>query len=192
MRTPTTLLLASCVLLTACGQRGTSISIENENPLTASRYGDELADTLANLIITKDPVIQQQGMEKEITKEITKAKSIATDAREKIAQGMMGSILPVGQDAGGYALYVDDKLYLSSDFLADPGPDLHIYLTQAVDPREIEFPDETAIDLGVVQSVYGAQEYKVPSQKNPETLRTLVLWDNKLNKLYGFSQLSRR
>lgn len=192
MRTSTSILLASCIFLAACSQHSTSINIENKNPLTASRYGDELADTLANLIITRDPVIEQMGMEKEITKEISKAKMIAANAREKIAEGMLGAIISAGQDAQGYVLLVDDTLYLSSEFVSDPGPDLHIYLTEIVDPRTEVFPDQTAKDLGVIQSTYGAQIYRVPSQKNSDQLRTLVLWDNKLKKLYGFSQLSRR
>lgn len=192
MRSSNTLVLASCFLLVACNQSTTNISHENENPLTASRYGDELADTLANLIISRDPVIEQPGMEKEISKEITKAKAISTRARELLIQGMMGGIIAAGQDASGLALYLDDVLYLSSDFSVDPGPNLHIYLSETVDPRNGDFPDETAVDLGEIQTTYGAQSYAVPPQKKSDALRTLVLWDVKLKKLYGFAQISRR
>lgn len=170
----------------------TSITQENTNPLTATRYGDELADSLANLIIQNNPIVEKEGIKDRIQKEIEDAKKISQDANKRLSGAMMGPLLAMQMDAVGYIAYVRDTLFLSSDFYSKPGPNLHVYLTTVVDPRDVEFPDPSAIDLGVIQSPYGAQQYQVPSQDDPTMLRTFVLWDQGLNLLYSFAQLSVR
>ena len=180
-----------CLLLGACGANSTSIARENLNPLTASRYGDELADTMANLIINGDPVAEDETMKSIIQSEIARGKQIAEDARAIQNAGMMGALIPITTDTFGYGLFVENMLYLSSDFSVKPGAKLHVYLTTVVDPRDVEFPDATAIDLGVIQSTYGAQQYAVPTQSDPKLLRTLVLWDKTLKRIHGFAQLSK-
>lgn len=179
--------VVSCSLLAACsgGLAGHAL----DNPLTAARYGDELADTLANFIIMQDPLASQPGMTEYLNGEIAKAKRISTSARERQAGGYTAFLLSQKHDIAGEALYLDDVLYLSSDFLIDPGPELHVFLTAAVDPRDVPFPDMTAVDLGVIRSPYGAQSYEVPPQDDPQYLRTVVFWDAKLKTLYGFGQL---
>lgn len=179
------------LILTACSGSTTSISQQNKNPLVASRFGDELADTMANLIITHDPIIDDPAMRTVIEREIERGKDIAADAREIQNDGWMGAIITVKTETFGYALYVDTTLYLSSDFATKPGPAPHVYLTTVVDPRDVAFPDDTAIDLGPLQTVYGAQQYKVPKQKEPSKLRTFVLYDETLHSISGFAQLSR-
>lgn len=191
MRTPTIAALAATLLFTACGTiQKTDISSELQNPLTASRYGDELADRLADLIIQKDPVIEKDGVEDMIKKKIETAKNLANEARDVQGRGMMGALISVKQTTIGYGLYVDDVLWLSSDFTTDPGPSVHVFLTTVVDPRDAAFPDDTAIDLGELQTPYGAQGYDVPHQDKPELYRTLVIFDTKLERIYGFAQLS--
>ena len=190
---PTTILsiLGLTLVLAACSSTsGTSISKENMNPLTASRYGDELADTMANMIIASGASIKPSMLDI-INQQIARGKTLASDARATQARGMMGALIASGADTGGYGLYVDDALYLSSDFFSKPGPSLHVYLTTVVDPRDAAFPDATAIDLGEIQNNYGAQQYPVPHQEKPELLRTLVLWDTAVHRLYGFAQLSK-
>ena len=179
--------------LGACGRQSahTSIRAQNENPLTASRYGDELADAMANLVIQNDDAAKNPAMRKIIDAEIARGKKMGTDARMKQDEGMKGGIIAVKEEAAGYVLYVDDTLYLPSDFTTKPGPDLHVYLTVAVDPRDVAFPDKTAMDLGEVQNVYGAQRYEVKHQENPMLYRTFVLFDTKLKRIYGFAQLSK-
>lgn len=188
--TLTSLVLGSCFLV-ACNSGTTSIAEQNRNPLTASRYGDELADSLANLIINDSPVIKEPGMQDLVTKEIARAKEIAADARILQREGMMGVLIPVDGQTTGYALYLDDILYFSSDFEIKPRLSIHVYLTTTVDPRDAAFPDPTAIDLGMLQTTYGAQKYAVPRQDESELLRTLVLWDETLKQIVGFAQLAR-
>lgn len=161
------------------------------NPLTDSRYGDELADTLANLIIQSDPLTKDPTMLQMINDNIAKAKDMGNSARDLMSEGMQGAIIALTQDVVGYVLTLDGTLYISSEFTTDPGLDLHVYLSEAVDPRDAHFPDPTAVDLGKLQSPYGAQSYTIASKKSPELLRTFVLYDRTLKRLYGFAQLSK-
>lgn len=191
---PLPLVVTSALLLAACGSPGsTSISEQNQNPLVASRYGDELADGMATIIIQEDPILKEEGVREKIEEEIIRGKDIAADARELQSAGLMGGILPLGADSLGYVLYLDNTLYLSTDFSTTPGPSVHLYLTNAIDPRDVDFPDETAVDLGEIQAAYGAQQYAVPEQdEGAEPLRTFVIYDTVLKRIYGFSQLSKR
>jgi hypothetical protein len=169
----------------------TSIDQENRNPLTASRYGDDLADTMANLVIQNDPIIKEPGMRQIIDQEIARGKSIAVGAREQTDQGAKGALIPIKESVTGNVLLLQDTLNFSSDFETKPGPDLHVYLTTVVDPRDKAFPDATAVDLGPIQSAYGAKQYALPGKTDPGVLRTLVLFDRTLKRIYGFAQLSK-
>jgi len=181
------------LFVSACSGVGkTSIDAENQNPLTASRYGDELADTLTNLIILKDPIAEEERMKENIQADIKKAKRLSDEARERMANGSMGTFISIQEETYGFAAFTEEKLYLASDFFTDPGPSLHVYLTTVVDPRDVQFPDETAIDLGVIQSTYGAQTYSVPGEGDAKLLRTAVLYDTTLKRIFGFAQLSSR
>ncbi len=184
--------LCIAALLSACTSVPSRTSIEQqlENPLTASRYGDELADAMANLFIQKDPVVDQPGMKALIEQGIAEGKQIAAVARKQQKEGTMGIFHEVKRSIFGYALFFEDTLYLSSDFFVSPGVDLHVYFSEAVDPRDAAFPDVTAVDLGRLQMVFGPQQYQVTS-KDPSKLRTVVVWDTKLKQIYGFAQLSR-
>lgn len=191
-RTLPVLFLTLAIVGGCSSQPRTSIEKENLNPLTASRYGDEFADTMANLVIQNDPVTKDPGMLAVINAEISRGKEIGQTARDTMDQGMQGMIIPVKESVNGYVLSVNDTLYFSSEFESKPGPALHVYLTTVADPRDTQFPDKTAIDLGLLQAAYGPQQYRVPHQDKPELLRTVVLWDTKLKRLYAFGQLSRR
>jgi hypothetical protein len=183
--------IAAAAFLSACGAAGTSIDRENTNPLVASRYGDDLAETMANLVIQSDPIIKQPGMQQIIDKEIARGKSIAMKGRLEAKEGAQGAIIPEKESVLGYALLMPDALWLSSDFETSPGPDLHVYLTTIVDPRGATFPDGTAMDLGTIQSAYGAQRYSLTSRVDPTIMRTLVVFDKTLKRIYGFAQLSK-
>ena len=174
--------------LTSCGNNDMSLKGHLENPLTAARYGEELADRMANLIIQNDPAVESIG-QKVLEKKIAEAKDMAQQARAIQDRGMFGGIIPIEQTVTGYGLYVDDTLYLSSDFMTDPGPSLHVYLSEIVDPRD-GFPDSSALDLGQLKAAYGPSVYDVPPTKNPQLLRTLVFYDTELKIIYGFAQLS--
>ena len=181
-------LFGTLVLLSACSVQ-TPKQVTG-NPLVEGQYYDELADRLASLIINNDAILKDKAMKNYVEGVIADAKDKADAAHKKQGAGTMGRMIPVKQQGEGLALYVSDALYFSSDFFTDPGPNLHVYITQAVDPREIEFPDETALDLGVLQTPYGAQQYSVPHQEEKTLYRTVVLYDKGTNRVYSFAQLS--
>lgn len=189
MTTRSTAILITSISLLFAGCAGNQTQLKN--PLTAARYGEELADTMANLVIANDPIAKTPEMQTRIHQIITEGKQITMDARTKTDRGMKGGLIPIKENTTGYALYLDDILYFSSEFETKPGPDLHVFLTTAVDPRDVTFPDKTAVDLGILQSPYGAQQYSVPPEKNPALLRTVVLYDLTVKRLYAFGQLSK-
>jgi len=182
--------LCALILLGGCtAGKGTSIAEQNRNPLTASRYGDELADRMASIVIGKDPVADDAGTRKAIDEAITNGKELSATARMRQSEGMLGGFIGMKQGVYGFGLLLGTTFYTSSDFASDPGIDLHLYLTTVVDPRDIQFPDPTALDLGPLQSVYGAQEYTL--EEDSAGMRTAVIWDRRLKRLYGFAQLSK-
>lgn len=194
MKTRTIIFALSLILLAGCSPSSTTTSIEREitNPIVRSRYGDELADMLANIIIQNDPIVEKPGIRAILEREITKAKLLAKEGHDSVSAGTKGALLPMKADVQGGAVYVDDAVHFSTDFEIDPGINLHVYLTTTVDPRDVTFPDPTAVDLGPLQSAYGPQTYPVPGQDAAkEKLRTLVIWDNTLSYLYSFAQLSK-
>lgn len=184
------LLLVASSTLSACGSSDGKLGATMDNPLVASRYGDEFADAMANLIIQEDPVVQENGMTEFIQAEIRRGKKIAGDARDRMRGAMMGALLPIKADVSGFVLHTKGTLYFSPDFFVTPGPDLHVYLTEVTDPRDAAFPDVTAIDLGSLLSAYGAKQYEMPKHENPKRLRTLVIFDEKLKFIVAMAQLS--
>lgn len=178
------------LLLTACNRRGIDAALM-DNPLYAIAYGNDLADTLANLIILEDPISKEEGMTEKIQNEIAEAKILIQAAEERQNEGFLGALISAPEETAGNVLYLDDKLYLSPDFYVNPGVNLHLYLVPNVDPRGMTEPDSTMIDLGQLKSHYGAQTYDVGDQPKPELLRSFMLWDLELGRMHGFAQLSR-
>ena len=89
----------------------------------------------------------------------------------------------------GEVVYVPNMLHFGTKFESSPGVSLRVYLTTVVDPRDVVFPDDTALDLGTLKNAFSAQSYNVPEVENPKLYRTAVIWDTKLDRLYGFAQL---
>ena len=185
------LILLSSILLTACGQSNSAASIQLDdllkNPLFAERYAEEMVDRVVELKIQNDPLLEDEAKAAVVEKTRTKWLEKARDTRKRQRDGMEGSTIGINEFAKGDIIYLDDVVYFDTIFETTPGPNLHIYMTTVVDPRDVEFPDDTAIDIGVLQSPYGMQSYKVPMK---DGIRTLVLWDNDLERLWGFAQLS--
>jgi hypothetical protein len=181
-----TLLLAGCL-----GKQTTTLEDRLQNPLFAERYAESVVDRLVELEIIKDPVLEDVAKKAYLDTERKKWLEVTRNARQVQRDGMEGSMLPVGDFAKGDVLYVQGALYFGSLFEIDPLPSIHVYLTTTVDPREIAFPDTTAMDLGLLQSAYGAQTYTVPNVDNPLLYRTVVLWDTEFGRLHSFAQLSK-
>lgn len=193
---PPIALLAFSLLLVSCAQKTVSpraVPLQERlaNPLFAERYWYDRAEHMADFFrqksaLTKDPV--KSAVIEDLR---TTALSQLQVARGRKAEGVSATFISGGDPVQGTALLTDTTLFLGPDFLTYPAPALHVYLTAMVDPRDGTFPDRTTVDLGSLQSPYGEQEYGLPSSPADPQLRTVVLYDATLERLYGFAQLSR-
>ena len=105
-------------------------------------------------------------------------------------QGPSGRIISDQQYALGEVLILNGMLYMGADFITLPSPNQHVYLSSIIDPRDVTFPDETAIDLGSIKDAYGAHSYAIPAGTDQTKIRTVVLWDQEFKRVYGFAQVS--
>lgn len=187
-----TILIASAALAAGgCAYREKEPSpLLMENPLYAKRYYDELVENLVSITIHSDPVLQKKGVEKTVERARRAALAKAREAEERQRGGAQGAFIPMEEYALGTAFFSGNALYLSSDFEVTPGISLHLFLTTAVDPRDVAFPDSDAIDLGPLKSAYGAQAFAVQLPASSSIpYRTAVLWDTALERLVSFAQL---
>jgi hypothetical protein len=180
--------------LTACQNANTSnepeLSYLLENPLFAERYSESMVDTMVELEIYEDPIIKDEAKMKIIDKTKESWLKVAQKARVDQRKGSKGSFTPITEFTAGEVLYSGNSLFLAPDFASAPGPSLHFYLSTVVDPRDVEFPDESAIDLGLMRSNLGTGRYEVIAIEEPIKYRSLVLFDTELERLYGFAQIS--
>ena len=189
-------LCASFALLALTACQNTDESQEHtldyllENPLYAERYAESMVDTMVNLEIYNDPTIEDETKREIAEKAKITWLEIAQEARKEQRKGSIGQFIPAQEYAAGEVLYLNDTIFLAPDFDSSVGPSMHFFLTTAVDPRDVEFPDETAIDVGEIRSNLGTGRYDVPEVEDPKAYRTLVLWDTKLERIYGFAQLN--
>ncbi len=185
------LLLASCTAATS-GPHSLPLQERLRNPLVAERYWAEMAEHMANFVRLKDPMMNDPAKAAVIEAERTRALDRVAQARKLKHEGMIGLFAkPAGEDTEGEVLLRGNTLSFGTSFLSYPNPSVRVYLTTIIDPRDAQFPDDTSIDLGPLQTAYGPQEYAVPEGQMNEEFRTAVLYDTKLERLIGFAQLSR-
>lgn len=184
------------LLLTACTGNGTAVVTSPrwedllKNPLYAERYWDDLTDRVTDMQMREKDALKDPRMVALLDEVRRNALSRAQEAAAKKREGTTGQFAGIAADTLGWALLTKDALYLSSDFLTYPGPSLKIYLTTVVDPRNAAFPDRTSIEVGRLESPYGAQQYALPpAARAAKGLRTVVLYDGKLQRIYAFAQL---
>jgi len=178
------------LVLAGCSDKSITLEDNLKNPLFAERYSEELVDRMVEYKIQNDPILEDEEKMKIIEETRKEWMEIGSAARKKQNEGYSGFLISMKELTKGELLYVDNMLYTDTLFDVPPGPDLRFYISTVVDPRDVKFPDETAIDLGELRSTYGAHAYVVPPIADPQSYRTIVLWDNKLEQLYGFAQVS--
>ena len=161
------------------------------NPLYAEQYYDILLDRMVELDIQDDPLMQDASKAALVDNTRLDALKKAKEATQRQREGTIGQFIGASEEVRGEALYVDNMLYFGPTFETYPGPELHVFLSTVVDPRDVAFPDDTSMDLGRVESAFGAQSMAVPEVENPLLYRTVALWDTKLERLYGFAQLAQ-
>ncbi len=188
-----TLLATGCLLtLTACtAPMSRNLQTRLENPLFAERYAEELLDSLSDVYIREEPVLKDETKKANIEQALSYWRSVAADARIKERKGLIGSLTSVLEDTSGHVLLDEKTLWFGTNFLGTPGINLRVMLSTGVDPREGEFPDADAVDLGQLQSPYSDQSFSLPEMKVPwDSYRTVVLWDASAGRLHGFAQMS--
>jgi len=185
--------LFSLLFLAACGSSVTMTPILQEhlkNPLYAEQYWEDLVDRMMQHSISK--TFEKDAAKQSLTDNVrTESLAKAQEATKKRGQGILGPFATVTEQTQGLALFVDDTVYFGPGFMTYPGPALHVYLTTELDPSKITFPDPTAVDLGLLLTPYGAQSFAVVAEESSEHLRTVVLWDEQLGRMYAFAQMNR-
>jgi|TARA_B100001971_G_C18250092_1_gene577467 hypothetical protein len=186
------LALAACAPFQPSNPDPASVPLDErmKNPLFAQEYAKEMVNRLTELEISKDPILEDEKMAEYVQKTKREWKNKDRSARKLKRMGIYGSFIGVDEHVVGDSLLMQNYLYMGMNFISAPGPDLHVFLSEEVDPRDVNFPDPTSVDLGLMESPFGAHRYSVPIVENINRLRTAVLWDMKLNRLYGFAQLS--
>ncbi len=181
------------LLLAGCGSSRISAQLQErlKNPLYAEQYYDLLLDRMVDLKIKEDPMLKNAKKAKVVEDTRLAALMQTREANTAQRQGTIGNLISSSEEVGGEVLLTDSSLYLGPTFETYPGPSLHVLITTVVDPREGTFPDPTSIDLGAIEDPFGAQTLAVPTLENLTAYRTVVIWDTKLERLYGFAQLSK-
>lgn len=188
--------IALALLLAACtsapgGPIGLPLQERLRNPLVAERYWSDLAEHMADFTRTGDPITKDPVRMATVEAERLRALERVEQSRALINEGRRSHFqsVSVNEDAMGFVLVREGIVSLDPSFLVRPGPSVHLYLTTALDPRDAPFPDPTSLDLGQLQTAYGAQEYAIPEGQQNPAFRTVVLYDPRLQRLIGFAQL---
>lgn len=188
----TIVLCLGSMLLAGCSPE-LSVQLQDrlKNPLYAEQYYDLLLDRMVDLKIREDPILKDSAKAAVIEDTRLSALMRTKEANTAQREGMLGAFISGVEEAHGEALLTESALYLGPTFETYPGPSLHVLLTTVVDPREGIFPDPTSVDLGAIEDPFGAQTFSVPKLENASAYRTVVIWDTKLERIYGFAQLAK-
>jgi hypothetical protein len=184
------LVLASCSSAPVAKPKTETLEENLMNPLFAAQYWTELTERMVTLHLEENPALKDSrkaAIAERVRSEAVEKEKAATMIKNRNAYGQF---VAIGEQTQGDTLIVGTTVFLGPLFETYPGVDVHLYLTKAVDPRDTDFPDASAIDLGTLQSPYGPQAYEV--LKTPEELkgmRTLALWDAALGRFIAFAQL---
>ncbi len=189
---------SSLLFLAACGSATTgSATLDDKlkNPLYAQHYYQELTSNMVTLQLSNDPILKESGKQSLVDRTRIEGTKQAQEAVDTNASGPHGTFISDKDLVQGSVLMLGDTLYFGPDLVATPGPSLHVYISNTVDPRVGTFPDSSAVDLGVLQDPFGAQSYALPKNDQDQAagappLRTVVLWDKELEMVYGFVQLA--
>lgn len=185
------------ILLAGCGyglpRQDSALQDQLRNPLYAEYYYNDLTDQMISIALRDDPMMSDAAKRNVIDRTRTRALEHAQYAEETEAKGAFGIFLSDTDSVVGDALLLDGVLYIGPTFDAAPSPSQSLYLSAAVDPREGTFPDPSAVRVGGLKNQYGAQAFDVSTltpAAGTGAFRTAVLWDEELEMVYGFAQLS--
>lgn len=186
------LALAPAIALSACNGSTSMNSDPLQNPLYAEYYYDDLVESMVNFQLN-DPnaVADDERLQKVLEDVRYQGLKKAQEANKLQDTGAKGMLVQAKAFAQGEALFANNTVYFGPDFLSAPGPSLHVYLSTRVDPRDVEvFPSADDVDLGLMTTPYGTQQYATP-ELDPVAYRTVVLYDTMLKRVYSFVQLAK-
>jgi hypothetical protein len=91
---------------------------------------------------------------------------------------------PYGRVSGRSTIYIKDGRFILAlqDMMITNGPDLHVYLSQEIQPANF-------IDLGSLQSIKGNQLYDIPGRPDFSLYRYALIHCKKYNHLFGSAKL---
>ena len=184
-------LLSFLLLLTACSALPLTRSAQQrmKNPLYAQQYYAELVDHFVNLQVQADLALQDATIAAKVNRARREALQQSQEAAAIVNGGSTGTFNSIREETRGTALALEDSLYISPDFMTVPGGTLRVFVTRAVDPRDSVFPDETAVDLGPLETPYGDQVYALPLSFKGIDQFTVVIEDTMIKRIHGFAQL---
>lgn len=188
--------LVLCAVLAGCGyglpRQDVSLQDQLRNPLYAEFYYDDLTEQMITLALEDHPVMEDAAKRAIVDRTRTRSLEHAALANKAQDKGRGGAFISSDNLVFGDALLLDGILYFGPTFDAAPGPSQSLYLTTVIDPRDVTFPDPTAVRIGGPKNQYGAQAFdvsKLAPATGTGTFRTVVLWDEELELVYGFAQL---
>lgn len=192
MRRTAPLLFGISLLLAGCGNAlSPTLQGHLQNPLFAEYYYDDLVEQMVQLVIDESPLLDDERKKDAADRTRREALELSKAASALQEQGRQGHFVPADGFAQGEVLLLNGMLSFHPEFITIPQPSMHVLLSNAVDPRDVDFPDDSAVDIGPLQSPYGDQSYVLPANAATQPWRTAVLWDTTLGRLVGFAQLSQ-
>jgi hypothetical protein len=186
--------LSLILLLAGCARQDigqANVRWENlmQNPLYADQYWLDMVNSMVEMQLQEPDLAKNKTLLATVDEVRRNALLREQAESRKRREGKEGSFIQVKGFAEGRVLLRGTTLSFSPDFSTVPGPNLRIYLSPSLDPRDAAFPDKGSVNVGRLESPYGAQEYLLSEKTDTQPLRTAVLYDPKLDRMYGFAQL---
>ncbi|MBT3835170.1 hypothetical protein HOF56_02875 [Candidatus Peribacteria bacterium] len=188
-------LIGSVIILSSCGIGNPSEV--SDNPLAAEITADQILDFVSNMQIKaaeRGEEIEDGKTLRAIDKALVDAKSMQKEAHKKQDKGKKGDFYRASEHtfARGRALLIQGKLYFGFGFDISGAPGMKIYLSKHVAPHEKEeLFSEDFVEIGDLNSIYGAQSYEVPvlSETDWTEYRTVAIYSEPLEIMIGLAQI---
>lgn len=110
-----------------------------------------------------------------------------------VASGVFSAIDLIHQGSGTATIYQladNNRVLRFEDFRVTNGPNLHVYLTRAGDPRTAQEIGVDYIDLGPLKGNVGSQNYEVPVEVELSTYRGVVIYCVAFSVVFSTAALS--
>lgn len=185
---------ALALLLAACGSNLQSMDVQKyfaQNPLAAEEAATALGQVYVSMIVDEKAELEKNDLFDEVDGMRVAAGKAIEDATRERKNGLLGQFIPHKQFTRGFVLVrpKDGIIFTGTTFESAPGPDLHLFASELSDPREGVFPDDSAVDLGLMGYTYGPQTMTFDATLWNDNFRSLIIYDVKLKRLYGFAQI---